>query len=361
MNSHPFGNDPAKIAGYRTFWQREAVDKPLVGFSIKSWFPVEEFEASRAWGTEGYLSPAQIDPAEYLDEQEALLREGESIGDAILRGACPHQGIGWLAAMLGLKIRLLPGSTMQEHVCLSWPEIGQLELDAEQPWYRKYMAFIDVLVERSDGRYPVSHGMLSGPTDLLSSFRGPTQSIMDLLDQPGKAEAAIWHFAGILEEITRLAWQRLPLFHGGYYDAQYQLWTPEPIIRMQEDAAALYSPDLYRRFVQPVDRYLAGRFGSAFMHLHATTLFVLEAILEIEELRCLQMNYELHSGGPAIDELLPYLQRIQGADRCLILRGSFEAEELHKVVENLDPKGLYLYVMVESMDKAAALRPILGL
>ena len=266
-----------------------------------------------------------------------------------------------MAGMLGLSIRVLPGSTMHEHRCLAWRDIGQIGLDAEQAWYRQYMAFIDALVERAEGRYPVSHGMLSGPTDLLSSFRGPTQAIMDLVDQPGEAEEAIWHFARILEEITRLAWQRIPLYHGGYFDAQYQLWTPGPIIRMQEDAAALYSPDLYRRFVQPVDRYLAGRFESAFMHLHTTTLFLLDEILEIEELRCLEMNYEVHSGGPPIDELLPYLLRIQEAERCLILRGSFNEDELCQVIEGLDPRGLYLYIMVESVDEVRTLRRLGGL
>jgi hypothetical protein len=361
MSEQPFGNDPVKTTGYTAFWQRERVDRPLVGFSLKSWFPVEEFEASRAWGTEGHLTPDQVQPDAYLDEQEALLREGERIEDDIFRGACPHQGIGWLAGMLGLQLRLLPGSTMQEHRCLSWDEIGRIALDPERPWYRKYMEFIDVLVQRAGGRYPVSHGMLSGPTDMLSSFRGPSQGILDLMDHPHQAGAALWHFAEILKEITELAWQRLPLYQGGYYDAQYQLWAPGPIIRMQEDAAALYSPDLYRRFVQPVDRYLAGSFASAFMHLHTTTLFLLDAILEIEELPCLQMNYELHSGGPAIDELLPYLREIQEADRCLILRGSFEADELRRVVEGLDPSGLYLYIMVESLDEVRMLRPIVGL
>jgi hypothetical protein len=184
---------------------------------------------------------------------------------------------------------------------------------------------------------------------------------MDLVDQPAEAEEAIWLFAKILEEITRLAWQRIPLYHGGYFDAQYQLWTPGPIIRMQEDAAALYSPELYRRYVQPVDRYLAGQFENAFMHLHATTLFVLDEILQIEELRCLEMNYELHSGGPPIDKLLPYLQRIQEAGRCLILRGSFNEDELRQVVDGLEPNGLYLYIMVESMEEARALRAVVGI
>ena len=55
---------------------------------------------------------------------------------------------------------------------------------------------------------------------------------------------------------------------------------------------------------------------------------ILDAILEIEELRCLQMNHELHSGGPPMDKLLPYLQRIQEDARTL--------EKLQETNESLD-------------------------
>ena len=41
----PFGNDAAKIEGYRAFWQRAYVARPLIGFSLKSWFPLQEFAA----------------------------------------------------------------------------------------------------------------------------------------------------------------------------------------------------------------------------------------------------------------------------------------------------------------------------
>ena len=47
-SAYEFGNDPAKVARYRAFWDRAPVPRPLVGFSIKSWFPLQEFAASGA-------------------------------------------------------------------------------------------------------------------------------------------------------------------------------------------------------------------------------------------------------------------------------------------------------------------------
>ena len=39
-SNYPFGNDPAKIERYKAFWNRDDVDRPLVGFSFVGWYPL---------------------------------------------------------------------------------------------------------------------------------------------------------------------------------------------------------------------------------------------------------------------------------------------------------------------------------
>jgi len=63
------------------------------------------------------------------------------------------------------------------------------------------------------------------------------------------------------------------------------LWSRSPIIGTREDAAAVISPTLYRRFVQPVDHMLAGHFAGSFIHPYSASMFLLEACLEIEEIK----------------------------------------------------------------------------
>jgi hypothetical protein len=331
-----------------------------VGFSIKSWFPLDEFAASRTWQSHDILIPEMVDPEAFMDDQERLLQEGEEMDDDILRGASPSQAVPWLDGMLGSPLRILPGNVLSQEQTLPWEAIAGMRLDPENPWYKKYMEFGEVLVRRSRGRFPVSHGTLFGPTDLFGSFRGHTRSLIDLLDEPAKSQEALWKFTYLFQEITEESWKRTPLFHDGYFDAQYQLWTAGPIIRMQEDAIAVYSPKLYREHVQAIDRYLARRFAGGFMHLHSTSMFLLDLILEIEELHCLQVNHEVGSGGPDIHGMIPYFQRIQAADRALLIRGSFTPAELQALVDGLDPRGLYLYIMVADMQEVETLRPILG-
>ena len=151
----------------------------------------------------------------------------------------------------------------------------------------------------------------------------------------------------------------MPLFHGGYFDAQYSLWGPYPIVRMQEDATAVYSPHLFRRFVQPADRLLAGHFAGNFIHLHSTSMFLLEAFLEIEEIHCYEVNND--ALGPPVKAMVPYFQRIQEARKPLLIRGSFHQEEMRLLMDSLDPRGLFLNIMVRDEREIEELRPLVGM
>jgi hypothetical protein len=269
--------------------------------------------------------------------------------------------VPWLDGMLGATLRILPGSILGAERTLPWDELASLRLDRQSPWFEKYIAFIDGLVQRSGGRYPVSHGALIGPSDIAALLRGHTQSVLDLLESPDQMRALLRQCGHVFRQLTEETWNRLPRYHGGYYDAQYQLWSPGPIVRLQEDAAGVLSPELYREFLQPVDREVARHFASAFIHLHSNSMFLYDLFLEVEEIRCFQVNYELHSGGPPIAGMLPAFCKIQAAGRPLLVRGSFTPDELRVLLDTLDPRGLYLYIMVGSPAEADSLRPVLGM
>ena len=240
MSRAPFGNDPAKIEKYIAFWNREDVKRPLLGFSFIGWFPLGEFRACKAWSSSKYLMPEMIAPQAFMDDYIRLLREGETVDDDVIRGASPIQvTVPFLPGMLGCKLRILPDNILGEEQHLSWDEALRVNLDPQNPWFNKYMEFAQALVEMSRGRFPVSHGAEVGPTDMHAVLRGHTASIMDLTDDPEKSAELLWRLGEIFREITEELWKRVPLFHGGYFDAQYSLWSPGPIVRMQEDATAV--------------------------------------------------------------------------------------------------------------------------
>ena len=357
----PFGNDPAKIERYRAFWNRERTDRPLVGFSFVGWYPLEYFTACGSWQVNDHITPEMLRPSDWLDDYEQLLREGEEVDDDMLRGACPIQVAFpcFLPAILGCRIRVLPDNVLGDEQKLSWEQALARRLDRENPWFKKYTQFAQVLVERSQGRYPVSHGIELGPTDLHALLRGHNESIMDLVDEPERSAELLMHLGRVFVEFFQESWQGLPLFHGGYFDAQYQLWAPRPIIRLQEDATAVLSPDLYRKLVQPVDRMIARQFACNFIHLHSTSMFLLDAFLDIEELRCFEINLEPFN--IPVPGMIDYFRRVQAADRPLLIRGTLTPDELRLLLDSLDPCGLYLHLMPENKADVEPLRSILGM
>ena len=92
------------------------------------------------------------------------------------------------------------------------------------------------------GRFPVSHAAEIGPTDLHAVLRGHTPERPRPDGRTGESPSCSPTARRNLQRIADEIWLRLPLFHGGYFDAQYSLWAPGPIVRMQEDATAVYSP-----------------------------------------------------------------------------------------------------------------------
>ncbi|MCW5983303.1 MAG: hypothetical protein KIT09_34750 [Bryobacteraceae bacterium] len=360
MSISAFGNHPAKVGRYRAFWNLDDVRRPLVGFSFIGWFPLGEFSACKSWGSAEFLTPEMIDIGAFVEDHLRMLREGETLDDDVIRGACPAQvAVPWLPGMLGCKLRILPQNVLGDERRLSWDEALAVRLDAGNPWYRKYLEFADALAAVSGGRFPVSHSPEIGPTDLHAVLRGHSESILDLADEPEKSAELLFRLGEIFREITKEIWRRLPLYCGGYFDAQYSLWAPGPIIRMQEDATAVYSPALYRRFVQPVDRMLAAHFPSSFIHLHSTSMFLLDAILEIEEIQCYEVNND--AAGPPLAEMVPYFQQIQRAGKPLLIRGAFAPDEMRLLMDSLEPRGLFLNIMVNGMSEVEALRPLVGM
>ncbi len=360
MSKAPYGNDPAKIARYRDFWSLADVKRPLVGFTFVGWFPFGEFSACQNWGSARYLTPEMIDPEAFMEDHLRMLREGEVVDDDLLRGAGPTQvAVPFLPGAVGCKVRILTDNVMGEEQNLSWEEAFQVRLDLCHPWFRKYVEFGQALVARSNGLFPVSHTADLGPTDLHAVLRGHSQSILDLTDEPERSAELIAQLGDLFCEFTQEYWKTIPLFHGGYYDGQYSLWSPGPIIRMQEDATAVYSPQLYRKLVQPVDRKLAGRFASSFIHLHSTSMFLLDAILEIEEIRCFEINND--ASGPPLKDMVGHFQKVQKASRPLLVRGSLSPESLKLLLDTLEPRGLFLNIMVNSMKEIEVLRPLLNM
>ena len=106
--------------------------------------------------------------------------------------------------------------------------------------------------------------------------------------------------------------------------------------------------------VQPWDRRMAEAFPYAAIHLHSSSLFLLDRILDVEALGCIQINKDV--GNTAVAEMLPFLQMVQARHRSLLIRGRLDLDDLALLRGGLSPDGLYLQIVVETAAETGRLR-----
>jgi hypothetical protein len=119
-------------------------------------------------------------------------------------------------------------------------------------------------------------------------------------------------------------------------------------VRLQEDISAVYSPKVYCDLIQAFDRQIAAEFPYCLIHLHNSSLFLLDYFLEIEEIDVFQINRDVV--GMPTEEMIPYLKRVQDQKRRLLIRGSLTKEDLQLMHANLSPTGLILQIVLDKAD-----------
>ncbi|MBD3307198.1 hypothetical protein GF339_12275 [candidate division KSB3 bacterium] len=338
-----------KIRAYQKFWQREEVSRPLIGFDIGGFFSLRRFPALCELEDGAVLSPELLAPENYLAEYEAFYRRSAAIADDLIKGVAPIPAIPWIEAMLGCQVRISQASQSiwVEERNASWEELETLQLEDDNPWLLTYLDFLAALERQAEGRYPVGQPFFRGITDLIGALRGHNQALIDCLEQPQRIRRLAHQCADVLSDVTRKQYEVIQPYQDGYFVEQFSLWSPDITVRLQEDASAIYSPRLYRDLIQDADRALAGAFPYSLIHLHSSSLFLLDDFLAITDMDAFEVNKDV--GGLSVEEMLPFFQTIQAHDRCLVIRGELTREDIAVMQNQLSPNGLLLQIVVDQV------------
>jgi hypothetical protein len=223
-----------------------------------------------------------------------------------------------------------------------------LHIADDNPWLLTYLGFLTELTYQARGRYPVGLPIFRGVTDLLGALRGHNQALMDGVDEPALSKQLALRCADALIYVTQRQYEVVKPYLDGYFIDQFSLWSPRLIGRLQEDASAIYSPRLYRTLIREADRRFAAAFPYNLIHLHPSSLFLLDDFLAIDEIQVIQMNKDV--GGVSLEEMLPRLKKIQERDRCLLIRGALTIDDVRMIAQQLAPRGLFVQIVVDSVE-----------
>jgi hypothetical protein len=347
-----------KLKRYRQFWEGSPMDRPIIGFSLGGWFPLHHYSALQKLRNQGNMAPDQFDPEEFFGDYDRIVAQYENVNDDVIRAVAPLPPFPWLEAMLGCSVRIGDESIWVEEGGFEYGALAELDLSANNAWRKKYLHFVSALRDRYRDRCPVGQPILRGVSDMIAALRGTAQMVLDLYDWPEQYRRLARLCSNLLLDLIREQHVVTGPFQGGYEIEQFSLWAPGHTIRIQEDASALLSPDLYTRYLQEENRRLAQAFPYNLIHLHASSLFLLEQILEIKELLCIQINKDV--GGSTIEKELPYFERVQAEDRRLLIRGKLDRDDLELLRRKLSPRGLYLQIVVETFEETQSLHDVLA-
>ena len=227
---------------------------------------------------------------------------------------------------------------------------------------------IEALVSKADVAYPIALPNVRIASDMMGAARGAMQFPLDCYDYPGESKQLATICTDLYITVVEKMESLLPRFEGGYAARDYDLWAPEKIAVTQEDYSALLSPRFNQDFILPHHNRIARRYEYSLVHLHPSSIHVLDQFLDMPELTAVELNYE--PGGPDLDTMIPVWRRIQrkkplvialyglcGPDGTVGL-GPLEEKELSRLVAELDPRGLALFIIASNAEHARKLTEI---
>lgn len=339
-----------KIQKHQSFLEQKAVDRPLLG-CIRGWENLSRYtNDTESFFLRGEVKiddlscdrflPMYQEYASTLDEPDDMVRTLEPLPffpwtEAAI--GCPIRYTGknfWSAPLVDLK---------SEKESEKLIDLMQRIPETSQTWLEKYGEFLDFLIEHFGDRYPIGQSILRGPLDMAAAAFGDENLLYQFFDRPELMRNFLSVATDIFLSFNGLQNKKLPPIGNGSVIGTYYLWTPGKNIRLQEDALSLLSPELYQEFVHPLDCQIASSADYTLFHLHATGLHLLDFLLQNEGVKIIQVSKD---EGVQLEKILPSLQKIQKAEKCLLLKGRFTHEELQLVKARLDFRGLCVQAVV---------------
>ena len=319
------------------FWDRELIDRPVVQFLVPK--PPEEGVPEPP---SGHHTPADrwLDAGYQAELTLARLSNLEFLGDT-LPVAYPNLGPELFSAFYGCPIHFGDyGTSWTDPILDDWEDAGELEFDEDSFYLRKLHEMTDALLEAGEGKFITGMTDWHPGGDAIAAFRDPANLAMDMilhLDDVrallSRLEADYRRIYDVFYQKLRAAAQPISTWTTLICDCKYYVPSNDfSIMISTEMFEDVFLPGIVRE-CQFLDRSIYHLDGpGALRHL--------DAILAIEELDALQWVFG--AGNEGFHRWVEVYQRAQAAGKGIQVMCTLD--EVHGVMDTLDPRGLFLQV-----------------
>ena len=336
------------IQRHKNFWNFSGEDrKPLLIF-IDDWV-----DGPRLLTAAGKVDPAKLKTSDFEAERflpihKEICLKAERIEDDKITMTEPLVAIPWLEAYHGCDITLEGKFIWPQKAFAEIEEVDRLIAEGpRKEWLDCYLKYMRKLSSEFTDRWAVSQPILRGIADVACALTGTQNFIYGLIDDESRSRDLISYIANNSQYFFKQHLENTPSFRGGYVMGQYFLWTPEKCLRIQDDAIAVLSPDLYQNFVLSYIEELSKITNYTLMHLHLTSAPMLDQLCAIKGIRAIE--YDIDEGCESVGEYIDTFKKIQKSGKNLIIKARFKDCDI-QAIKKMDMRGLCLIPVVDSQD-----------
>lgn len=300
---------------YRKWWAGE-LDRPIVPIVTAG----HGADNERVGGPEICFATAwdtSISPAQFVETHDRKLAQLRWHGDAFPCFAITPYGPGAMAAFLGCTpigkkdtVWFMPP---REDIPI---EELHFEFDENNPHFRRVLNTYDAAMNKWRGSVVLNMVDLGGILDVLSSFRGAQNLLLDLYDSPDEVLRCV-------NELQELWFKYFDIFNSMIgdevmgYSHWYNIFSEQPGYMLQSDFSYMISPDMFKTFVAPELKGSASRIKYSIYHLDGIgELPHLEQLLAMDDIRGIQ--WVPGSGAPESMDWTDVLSRVLASGKKLV-------------------------------------------
>ncbi len=272
---------------YRKWWAGE-LDRPIVPIvtynhpSHREPSPYPDLSFTTAWDF-------SVTEEQLIDAMDYRLSTQRFHGDAYPTIRMDPFGAGVVAAFLGCDPVSRPETVWfappREDIPI---EELHFEFDENNRYWRRVKRVYELATEKWQGQVVMGMVDLGGVLDILASFRGSENLLMDLYDSPEEVKRCIDE----LKELWFVYFNKIneiiaPCTRG--YSQWFHLYGEKPSYILQSDFSYMISPEMFDEFVAPELAWSASRLDHTLYHMDGIgEIPHLNTLLSIKDIRGIQ-------------------------------------------------------------------------
>ena len=264
-------------------------------------------------------------------------------------------GPGSLALFLGSEPGFSP-ETVWFKPCIhevDEPEsLPPLKFDPDSHWWKVTEATCRACAELAQGKYLVGCPDLVENVDIISALRDPQTLMIDMIMRPEWVEQKVMESNQAFFEAYQRIYDIIKLPDGSSCFGAFALWGPGKTVKVQCDACAMFSPDMFRRFVVPALTEQCEWLDNSMYHLDGTQCIdKLDPLLAIEALDAVEWTPQAGIEGGGDPRWFDIYHRILDAGKSVQVMGA-QLHELRPLLDEIGTAGVYVGMWPQTAEEA---------